>query len=449
MDPYHVLGVPPGATDSEIKAAYRKAAMRWHPDRNTASGPEAAAMAERQFKAVNDAYDYLSNSGGRGPGSGSSSSGGGGASSSQGSGRWRRRPWSSYAASGGHAGGGGGAYAGDDPFGFRTGRGTVGDHMRRIDRNLRVLYVSLALLAGLVYVAPPAPSPMEAAKARRRRERTAHARGETHRFTERANVSLAPGSPLFAANSTPVGSSFGRRHGPRTATARPWLDRAAGDAAWGGDATYERFAAAATQLATFEIQSSESDRPGRRWRTRSLGEAEQRAALHAGWQRARFGAKVVAGGGGGGGGDTAGGDGEVSNRSSSTGDAAPEWASGGFAGVGISRRVLPYQQRDGRGDEGSRGWSGGSEIQCANCGYDVARAARYCAACGVRVTSPGSVVRRLRADPQDTGTSVGRGRERAKAAALAAAARAESESGVKAVGVVVAADGASSDGVPS
>ena len=77
MDPYHVLGVPPGATDSEIKAAYRKAAMRWHPDRNTASGPEAAAIAERQFKAVNDAYDYLSNSGGRGPGSGSSSSGGG------------------------------------------------------------------------------------------------------------------------------------------------------------------------------------------------------------------------------------------------------------------------------------------------------------------------------------------------------------------------------------
>ena len=80
MDPYHVLGVPPGATDSEIKAAYRKAAMRWHPDRNTASGPEAAAIAERQFKAVNDAYDYLSNSGGRGPGPGSSASGGGAAS---------------------------------------------------------------------------------------------------------------------------------------------------------------------------------------------------------------------------------------------------------------------------------------------------------------------------------------------------------------------------------
>ncbi len=86
MDPYHVLGVPPGSTDTEIKAAYRKAAMRWHPDRNTASGPEAAALAEKQFKAVNDAYDYLSNGGGRGPQSGSSS---------QSSGRTRQRPWSS------------------------------------------------------------------------------------------------------------------------------------------------------------------------------------------------------------------------------------------------------------------------------------------------------------------------------------------------------------------
>ena len=97
--------------------------------------------------------------------------------------------------------------------------------MRRIDRNLRVLYVSLALLAGLVYVAPPAPSPMEAAKARRRRERTAHARGETHRFTERANVSLAPGSPLYAANG--AGSSSGRRDGTHTTATsrRGWIAR--------------------------------------------------------------------------------------------------------------------------------------------------------------------------------------------------------------------------------
>lgn len=448
MDPYHVLGVPPGATDSEIKAAYRKAAMRWHPDRNTAYGPEAAAIAERRFKAVNDAYDYLSNSGGRGPGSGSSSSGGGGggASSSQGSGRWRRRPWSSYAASGGHASGGGGAYTGEDPFGFRTGRGTVGDHMRRIDRNLRVLYVSLALLAGLVYVAPPAPSPMEAAKARRRRDRAAHARGETHRFTERANVSLAPGSPLYGrantANGAGATSSSGRSS--YLGATNSWLDRAAGDAAWGGDSTYERFAEAATRArdpSPLESSLESDDRRGARWRrARSMGEAEQRAALHAGWQRARFGAKVVAGGG----------DGEDGVRSGNrSGDSTPEWASGGFAGVGISRRVLPYQQRAGSGNDG--GGYHGAEIRCANCGYDVARAARYCALCGVRVTTPGSVVRRPRADPQDTGTSVGRGRERARAAALAAAAaRAESESGSDSgsdSGVKTA--GAGADGVPS
>ena len=179
------------------------------------------------------------------------------------------------------------------------------------------------------------------------------------------------------------------------------------------------------------------------------GEAEQRAALHAGWQRARFGAKVVAGGGGGGGGDTAGGDGRLAvglrrlgtRRPSGPAAGSPGWAYRDACSRISSATVVVTRVR-GVGPAGP-------EIQCANCGYDVARAARYCAACGVRVTSPGSVVRRLRADPQDTGTSVGRGRERAKAAALAAAARAESESGVKAVGVVVAADGASSDGVPS
>ena len=137
-------------------------------------------------------------------------------------------------------------------------------------------------------------------------------------------------------------------------------------------------------------------------------------------------------------------------RAFGRGDSTPEWASGGFAGVGISRRVLPYQQRWGSGNDGGGGYHG-AEIRCANCGYDVARAARYCALCGVRVTTPGSVVRRPRADPQDTGTSVGRGRERARAAALAAAAaRAESESGSDSgldSGAKTA--GAGADGVPS
>ena len=422
MDPFHVLGVPPGSTDTEIKAAYRKAAMRWHPDRNTASGPEAAALAEKQFKAVNDAYDYLSNGGGRGPQSGSSS---------QSSGRTRQRPWSSYAASGGPGSGSAnaGAYTTEDPFGFRTGRGggTTGDHMRRIDRNLRVLYVSLACLAGIIYVAPSPVSPMEAAKARRRRETRAHARGETHRFVEKANVSLAPGSPLYARQGTVDGRYGGT-----------WMDAARGDEAWGGDETYERFRRASGELpgpgGARRFYDRSFDGRGADGR-RSIGEVEQRAALHAGWQRARFGAKVVANAGG-----TLNG-GNSSNGGQNGPDfVGPEWASGGFAGAGISRRVLPYQrgeERAGNGHGNGRGPGGSNaEIQCAKCGFELSRAARYCGMCGTRTTSPGSVVRRPYADPQDTGTSVGRGRERARAAVEAAAR-------------VAAADGgASSDGDP-
>ena len=63
MDPHRVLGVAPGASDKELKAAYRQAALRWHPDRNAASGPEAAAKAADQFKLAADAYEHLSGKG--------------------------------------------------------------------------------------------------------------------------------------------------------------------------------------------------------------------------------------------------------------------------------------------------------------------------------------------------------------------------------------------------
>ncbi len=54
-DAYEVLGVSPTATAREIKAAYRKLAMRWHPDRNRAKNAEAV------FKEINAAYECLSN----------------------------------------------------------------------------------------------------------------------------------------------------------------------------------------------------------------------------------------------------------------------------------------------------------------------------------------------------------------------------------------------------
>lgn len=53
---YDTLGVHTHATDEEIKRAYRKAAMKWHPDRN--SGAEEVARAT--FQEIKDAYAILS-----------------------------------------------------------------------------------------------------------------------------------------------------------------------------------------------------------------------------------------------------------------------------------------------------------------------------------------------------------------------------------------------------
>ncbi|HJP85267.1 MAG TPA: molecular chaperone DnaJ [Gemmatimonadaceae bacterium] len=53
-DFYQTLGVARGASDEEIKKAYRKLAMQFHPDRNNGSKD-----AEEKFKAITEAYDVL------------------------------------------------------------------------------------------------------------------------------------------------------------------------------------------------------------------------------------------------------------------------------------------------------------------------------------------------------------------------------------------------------
>ncbi|KAL8164931.1 UNVERIFIED_CONTAM: hypothetical protein K2H54_016535 [Gekko kuhli] len=56
VDYYEVLGVHRHASQEDIKKAYRKLALKWHPDKN----PDNKEEAERQFKQLAEAYEVLS-----------------------------------------------------------------------------------------------------------------------------------------------------------------------------------------------------------------------------------------------------------------------------------------------------------------------------------------------------------------------------------------------------
>ena len=90
-DPYEVLGVPRSATDDEIKAAYRKLARKYHPDKYTDN--PLSDLAQEKMQEINEAYDAIvkeRRAGGSSSGSytGGQGSYGGGSTGSAGSSRY-------------------------------------------------------------------------------------------------------------------------------------------------------------------------------------------------------------------------------------------------------------------------------------------------------------------------------------------------------------------------
>ena len=420
MDPHaacRVLGVPPGASEADIKSAYRNAALKFHPDRNAGLGADAERVAAEHFRRASEAYDVLSSPGGR-YASRARRSGGGGPSQGRKSGYYNGAA---------------------DPFGFQHRHSArVGDHMRRIDGNIRALYATLAVVGVMLYLAPQPKSPAETARRRRHTDRS------THSFTERAVTSLAPGSPLASNNddarrrdafSKTISSSLvdddanrtERNHRADDVFGTRFRYAYEGGGEWKGPVLFA--ADAAREKASF---------------SRRYGSAGERAFAS---RRSNGHEKTK--------------NDDDEDEDDKISAAGPEWARGGYVGRGVSRRVLPYRRRrlGGRGGGGfgeddvsdddsgsSRGLFFGGGIACARCRGALPLTARFCSLCGARVTSPASVVaaeeeetsagsflRREKkkmpsatplADPQDTGSSAGRGRARA-AADREANARAE------------------------
>ena len=56
---YAVLEISPTATDDEVKAAYRRMAMKYHPDKVATLGAEVQKAAEEKFRKIQEAYETI------------------------------------------------------------------------------------------------------------------------------------------------------------------------------------------------------------------------------------------------------------------------------------------------------------------------------------------------------------------------------------------------------
>ena len=56
---YKILGISPNATNDEVKAAYRKMALKHHPDRVSTLGDDIREAAEKKFQEINNAKERI------------------------------------------------------------------------------------------------------------------------------------------------------------------------------------------------------------------------------------------------------------------------------------------------------------------------------------------------------------------------------------------------------
>ena len=54
-----MLEVSPSATDDEVKRAYRRLALKHHPDTVASLGPDVQKAAEEKFKQISEAYELI------------------------------------------------------------------------------------------------------------------------------------------------------------------------------------------------------------------------------------------------------------------------------------------------------------------------------------------------------------------------------------------------------
>ena len=59
IDPYKVLEVDPSATDAEVKKAYRKLAVKYHPDKVLDLGENHRIQARERFDTIQSAYEKI------------------------------------------------------------------------------------------------------------------------------------------------------------------------------------------------------------------------------------------------------------------------------------------------------------------------------------------------------------------------------------------------------